>query len=253
MRCLIIDDESASRSRLKRLLGKYPSVEVIGEAENGMIGLEKVTSLTPDLIFLDIEMPVVSGIQMLKSVPSGFALPLVIFVTGYDAYALAAFEADALAYLLKPVEEERLAAVLERAQRLTAEPAGRAAAQSHLTTIVSKRRIRIDQIVGKKRDRLILLHPAEIIYFSAEDGLVKAHTARDTYMVDLTLNDLEESLLHLRFFRAHRSALVNLNQIREIQPSFRSSYILLMGNSANTEVQVSERQAKSLRERIPGL
>jgi DNA-binding LytR/AlgR family response regulator len=253
MRCLIIDDESASRSRLKRLLGKHPGVEVIGEAKNGMTGLQEIVSLSPDLIFLDIEMPVVNGIQMLRSVPSGTTLPLVIFVTGYDAYAMAAFDADALAYLLKPIEEERLAAALDRAQRLTTQPAEKAVELNRLATAVTKHKIRIDQIVGKKRERFILLRPAEIIYFSAEDGLVKAHTAKETYLVDLTLNELEESLLHLRFFRAHRSVLVNLNQVREIQPSFRSSYILLMENSDDTQVQVSERQAKSLRGRIPGL
>jgi DNA-binding LytR/AlgR family response regulator len=154
---------------------------------------------------------------------------------------------------LKPIEEERLVSVLERAGRLTREPAERVVEQEHLTEIVTKRRIRIDQIIGKKKDRFILIRPAEIIYFSAEDGLVKANTVKDTYLVDFTLNDLEESLVHLRFFRAHRSALVNLNQIREIQPSFRSSYVLLMENPSSTEVQVSERQAKSLRERIPGL
>ena len=253
MRSLIIDDEAASRSRLKRLLGKYPTVEVIGEAENGMVGLQKIMALTPDLIFLDIEMPVVNGIQVLKSIPTGTPLPLVIFVTGYDAYALAAFEADALAYLLKPIEEERLASALERARRFTLEPSERAAEQERLAGMVTRRRVRIDQVVGKKKDRFVLLRPSEIIYFSADDGLVKAHTVNDTFLVDLTLNELEESLEHLRFFRAHRSALVNLNQIREIQPSFRSSYVLLMRNSPHTEVQVSERQARSLRERISGL
>jgi DNA-binding LytR/AlgR family response regulator len=253
MRCLIIDDESASRSRLKRLLATQTDVEVVGEAEDGMAGLEMIVSLVPDLIFLDIEMPIVNGIQMLKSIPTGTALPIVIFITGYDAHALAAFEADALAYLLKPVEEERLASTLERARRLTREPRKLLEEQRRFTEVVNQRRGRINQIVGKKRDRFFLLRPADVIYFSAEDGLVKAYTVKEQFAVDLTLNDLEESLSHLRFFRAHRSALVNLNQIVEIQPSFRSSYVLLLANFANTEVQVSERQAKRLRDRIPGL
>lgn len=253
MRCLIVDDASASRSRLKRLLAPRADIEIVGEAEDGMAGLEMIVSLVPDLIFLDIEMPIINGIQMLKSIPEGTALPIVIFITGYDAHALAAFEADALAYLLKPVEEERLVSTLERARRLTREPTQFLAEQRRFTEVVNRRRGRIDQVVGKRRDRFVLLRPADIIYFSAEDGLVKAYTAKAQFAVDLTLNDLEESLSHLRFFRAHRSALVNLNQIAEIQASFRSSYILLLANPAHTEVQVSERQAKSLRERIPGL
>jgi two-component system, LytTR family, response regulator len=230
MRFLIIDDESASRSRLKRLLAPQADVEIVGEAEDGMAGLELIVSLVPDLIFLDIEMPIVNGIQMLKSIPEGTALPIVIFITGYDTHALAAFEADALAYLLKPVEEERMVSTLERARRLTKDPTQFLAEQRRFTEVVNRRRGRIDQLVGKRRDRFVLLRPADIIYcpadiiyFSAEDGLVQAYTAKEQFAVDLTLNDLEESLSHLRFFRAHRSALVNLNQIAEIQPSFRSS------------------------------
>jgi DNA-binding LytR/AlgR family response regulator len=164
-----------------------------------------------------------------------------------------AFEADALAYLLKPVEEERLSTVLNRARQLTREPTQYAAEQQRFAQMVQQRRTRIDQVVEKKKSRFVLLRPTEIIFFSAEDGLVKAHTANDQFSVDMTLNELEESLSHQRFFRAHRPALINLDQISEIQPSFRSSYVLLMRNIANTEVQVSERQAKSLRERIPGL
>jgi DNA-binding LytR/AlgR family response regulator len=177
----------------------------------------------------------------------------VIFITGYDEHALAAFEANALAYLLKPVEEDRLATVVNRAKRLAGEPSKRAVEQQRFAQIVQQRRTRIDQVVGKKKSRFVLLRPSEIIFFSAEDGLVKANTAKDQFSVDMTLNELEESLSHQRFFRAHRSALINLDQINEIQPSFRSSYVLLMRNTANSEVQVSERQAKTLRERIPGL
>jgi DNA-binding LytR/AlgR family response regulator len=253
MRCLIIDDESASRSRMKRLLANETDIEVIGEAEDGMAGLEMIVSLAPALVFLDIEMPILNGIQMLKAIPEGKPLPLVVFITGYDEHALAAFEADALAYLLKPVEEERLSTVLNRARQLTRDPAQYADEQQRFAQMVQQRRTRIDQVVGKKRNRFVLLRPSEIIFFSAEDGLVKAHTANDQFSVDMTLNELEESLSHQRFFRAHRSALINLDQINEIQPSFRSSYMLLMRNTASSEVQVSERQAKSLRERIPGL
>lgn len=253
MRCLIIDDEAASRSRLKRLLVKHADIEIVGEAVDGMSGLELLTSTQADVALLDIEMPVLNGLQMLKSLPADVTVPIVIFITGFDEHALAAYEADALAYLLKPVEEDRLASVLERARRLISEPSLHAAEQRRFSDIISKRPVKIDQVVGKKRDRFYLLRPSDIFHFSAEDGLVKAHSSKGDYLVDLTLNDLEDSLEHMRFFRAHRAALVNLNHVKEIQPSFRSSFVLLLADSSNTEVQVSERRAKNLRERIPGL
>jgi DNA-binding LytR/AlgR family response regulator len=218
-----------------------------------MAGLEQTITMKPDLIFLDIELPYINGIQMLKSIPSATKIPLVVFVTGYHAHALAAFEADALAYLLKPVEEARLASTLERARRLVGDAVESGAEQRHLSEVVAQRKVRIDQVVGKSHERFVLLRPAEILYFSADGGLVRAHTAKDTYMVDLTLNELEDSLAHLRFFRAHRSALINMIHIHEIQPSFRSRYILILNDAAKTEIHVSERQSTNLRARVPGL
>jgi DNA-binding LytR/AlgR family response regulator len=253
MRCLVVDDETSSRSRLKRLLKCHNDVAIVGEAEDGAAGLEAILQQSPDLVFLDIEMPQLTGIQMLRVLPENSPIPLVIFITGYDEHALAAFEANALAYLLKPVEEERLSAALDRARLLLANARDRQADAEHLRDIVAQRRAPMDRIVGKKRDRFYLLRPDEIVFFSAEDGLVKAHSLKESYTVDLPLNDLESDLSSRQFFRANRAALVNLNRIREIQPYFRSSYIILMTDAESTQLQVSERQAKQLRSRVPGL
>ena len=253
MRCLIIDDEASSRSRLRRLLVGYDDVQIVAEAENGMDGLQAIVEHLPDLVFLDIEMPALNGMQMLKAIPPDVPVPLVIFITGYDDHALEAFQADALAYLLKPIEEERLTAHIGRARKLLSDLVERQHEAQRLTDAMDRRPSRIDQIVGKKRDRFFLLRPEDVFFFTAEDGVVKAMSAKDSYLVDLTLNDLEKGLLSKRFFRAHRAALLNLNRIKEIQPYFRSSYMILMADAANTEFQVSERQAKNLRERIPGL
>ena len=115
MKCLIVDDEEPARARMRRLLAAHPDIAVAGEARDGLEALEKIDELRPDLLFLDIELPGLSGFEVLRSLPPEVAPPLVIFVTGYDQHALAAFEANALAYLLKPVETERLAqAVLQR-------------------------------------------------------------------------------------------------------------------------------------------
>jgi two-component system LytT family response regulator len=253
MRALIIDDEASSRSRLKRLLVKHPDVSIDAEAENGMEGLRAILETAPDLVFLDIEMPKLNGLQMLRSLPANADIPLVIFITGYDEHALAAFEADALAYLLKPVEEGRLATSLERARRLLASVPERQAEADRMKKVIHNQEASLDQIVGKKKERFYLLRPEDIFYFTAEDSLVKAHSSKETYTVDRTLNELEGALSSRQFFRAHRSALINLNRIKEIQPYFRSSYIILMTDPANTEFQVSERQAKQLRARVPGL
>jgi DNA-binding LytR/AlgR family response regulator len=252
MRRLIIDDEAASRSQLRRMLSKHTDIEIVGEAEDGMAGLELIASTPADLMLLDIEMPIINGIQILKSISADVSVPIAVFVIGYDEHALAAYEADALAYLLKPVEEDRLLSTLDRARRLISEPLEHVAEQRRFAEIITKRSVRIEQVVEKKV-RFYLLRPSEILHFSAADGLVKAHTSKEVYLINLTFNELEESLEPLRFFRAPRAALVNLNQIKEIQPSFRSSYVLLLADSANTEVQVSERRAKILRECIPGL
>jgi two-component system LytT family response regulator len=253
LNCVIVDDEFSARSRLKRLLATSPDIEVIGEAEDGMEGLERVCELKPDLIFLDIEMPRLNGFQMLRALPGGDFFPLIVFVTGYDEHAMEAFEADALAYLLKPVEPQRLSAVLSRARQLVQNPAQITDEQQRIVELAQRAPVRIDQLVGRRQGRFVLLRPMEILFFSADLGVVKAHTAREVFHIEMTMNELEESLAVHRFFRAHRSTLVNLAHVREIEPHFRSSYILTMTDSASSHIQVSERQAKLLRDKIPGL
>jgi len=253
MRCLIIDDEFSARSRLKRLLFAHPDINVVGEAEDGVQGLDQITSLKPDFIFLDIEMPQLNGFQMLKAVPPGDPLPLIIFVTGYDEHALAAFEIDALAYLLKPIDEHRLATTLGRARQLINDPINSTAERKRVVDMVRRTPSRLDQIVGRRQGRFVLLRPGEILFFTVESGIVKAHTATGIIHVEMTLNELEQCLSAQRFFRAHRGTLVNLAHVAEIEPYFRSSYVLIMKDATRSQIQVSERQAKLLREKVPGL
>jgi two-component system, LytTR family, response regulator len=245
MRSLIVDDEAAARSRLARLLAAHPEIEVAGEASDGLQALEKIEQLRPDLVFLDVQMPGLNGFQVLRQIPEGVPYPLVVFVTGYDRHALQAFEANALAYLLKPVETDRLATVVERAAKLCAPE------QQHVHSQISPA-TPLTQVVGRKRDRFILLNPADILYFTTEDGLIKAKTATDSYLVNYQLAELECGLPE-SFFRARRSVLVNLGKIKEIRPYFKSSFLLILNDSAETEIPVAGRQAKLLRQRIPGL
>jgi DNA-binding LytR/AlgR family response regulator len=252
MKCLIVDDEEPARARMRRLLAVHPGMVVAGEARDGLEALRKIEELRPDLLFLDIELPGLSGFEVLHSLPPDVTPPLVIFVTGYDQHALAAFEANALAYLLKPVEPERLAQAVERAGKL-AGGSERAREGERLRKIAGESARLLRQVVCRKRDRLLLIAPEQILWFQVEDGIVKAHTADDTFWVNSQLAELEAGLPPELFFRARREVLVNLQGIKEIRPYFKSGFLLCMGDAAATEIVVSERQARLFRQRIPGL
>jgi two-component system, LytTR family, response regulator len=257
MRSLLIDDEAAARSRLARLLGEHPEVVVVGEAHDGLDAVTQIEALRPDLLFLDIEMPGLSGFEVLQAIPAAAPMPLVIFVTGYDQHALAAFEANALAYLLKPVEPERLAQAIERASRLHARPneqdVERDTERANLLRAAHASPSPLRHVVCRKRDRLTLVPPEQILWFEVKDGIVRARTAAESFWVNYQLVDLESALPEGLFFRARREALVNVTKIKEIKPYFRSGFLLVMADTANTEIVVSERQVRPLRERFPGL
>jgi DNA-binding LytR/AlgR family response regulator len=250
MKTIIIDDEESARERLRRMLRVHPVISIVGEARDGLEGVQKIEELQPDLVFLDIEMPGLTGFQVLRSLPRG-AMPLVIFATGYDQHALAAFDANALAYLLKPVEADRLASAVERAQKLSASARGQE--RDHILEVARGTPGMLRQIVCRRRDRMLLMQPEQILWFHVEEGIVKAHTATETYWVNYSLGELEASLPGELFFRARREVLVNLAKVKEIRPYFKSGFLLIMDDSTATEIPVSERQARPLRLRIPGL
>jgi DNA-binding LytR/AlgR family response regulator len=247
---LIVDDEAAARSRLTRMLSQHEEIRIAGEASDGLQALESIEKLRPDVVFLDIQMPGLDGFQVIRSIPAAAPHPLIIFVTGFDQHALEAFEANALAYLLKPVEKEQLDVVLERASKLCAFEELRREQEQAVAEMTRSRAPGLEQIVACKRDRFVLLNPEEILYFCADNGLVKAKTATESYLVNYQLAELETALAQT-FFRARRSTLVNLRRVKEIRPFFKSSFVLAMPDAA--EIAVSARQAKLLRLRIPGL
>jgi len=253
VRSLIIDDEAPARSRLARLLANHDDVEVIGEAKDGLEAVEKIEELRPELLFLDIEMPGLSGFDVLRSIEPGIPTPLVIFITGYDQHALEAFEANALAYLLKPVESERLETAIARAVRLSSGGSDRKAEEKKIARFTRDAPRTLRQIVCRKRDRLVLVPPSQIFWFEADGGIVKARTATDSFTVNYQLNELESALPQDLFFRARRETLVNMTRIKEIRPYFKSGFLLVMSDDDATEIAVSERQARPLRLRLPGL
>lgn len=253
MRGLIVDDEESARARLGRLLVKHSEVSLIGEAHDGLEALDKIGNLRPDLLFLDIQMPGLTGFEVLRSIPETVPLPLVIFVTGYDRYALDAFEANALAYLLKPVEPERLSSAIARAIRLGTAALEQEKESRTIVRIARTCSTVLRHIVCRRRDKIVLLAPEQILWFEAEGGIVKARTAEEWYWVNYQLIELETGLPATLFFRARREILLNLKGIKEIRPYFKSGFLIVMSDMGTTEIAVSERQVKTLRKRVPGL
>jgi len=198
-------------------------------------------------------MPGLDGFETLKALPTDLPLPLIIFVTGFHEHALAAFDANAIAYLLKPIEAERLSEMVERAWRLHQFGGDRTQVIDQIHRFTAGVPRNFQQIVARKLDRFILLDPADVFYFYIDHGIVRARISNDTVWVNYQISDLEQGLSELNFFRAHRATLVNLRRVKEIRPAARSAFMLIMDDTANTKIEVSERQARTLRTMIPGL
>ena len=252
MKVFLVDDESSARRRLARLLAAYRDVEIIGEAHDGLEALKLLDTLKPDVMFLDIQMPEIDGFGVIRALPASALMPLIIFATSFDEHALAAFEANAVAYLLKPVEPARLDAAIERVHRLLASETERAENEQRVQSVAGVVK-RLQRIVGRKGHSVVLLDPEDILWFFMESGIVKAKTASDTYWVNYQLAQLEGGLDTDTFFRARREVLVNLHHVRSIKPFDRSTFVLTMADAKGTDLLVSERQASELRIRLPGL
>ncbi|WP_322084554.1 LytTR family DNA-binding domain-containing protein [Burkholderia sp. BCC1972] len=253
LRTLLIDDEQASRLRLRRLLARRPDVEIIGEARDGLEATELIERLRPDLIFLDVQMPGLDGFDVLRAIAPTVPLPLVIFVTGYDEYALSAFQARALAYLLKPVEEEVLNAMVERAYGIHSYQEQLAEHDEKVRGMLNEVPAVVRHIVARKAERLLLLEPTDICFFWMDAGILRVKTQAEQYWVNYAIGDLERSLSESGFFRTHRSTLVNLHKVSEIHATARSAFQLVMKDDQQSRIDVSERQARALRSRIHGL
>lgn len=253
IRSFLADDEQAARLRLRRLLDDLPQIEIIGEATNGIEAVEAIERLQPQLLFLDIQMPGLSGFEVLKSLSKNIPRPLTIFITGFHEHALEAFRARAIAYLLKPIEEDHLREMVERVGHLLASISSREEEERNVSSLLRDDLPPMEQIVARKANRVFLLDPTEALFFYMDSGIVRVQVENDTYWVNYQLGELEEALVSRGFFRARRSTLVNLKRVKEIRSDPRSSFVLVMRDAKNTEVEVSERQGRMLRARIPGL
>jgi two-component system LytT family response regulator len=232
---ILIDDEKLAVKRLARMLDAYTdTITIVGEAYNGQEGQKRIDELKPDLIFLDIEMPLLNGFEMLAQL---HYMPVVVFVTAFEAYAIRAFEENSIDYLLKPVEKERLQVTIEKLKKLRSDNKTIDYNQQLFQVIEQlKPRKELISIPVKIGERILLIRLEEIVYFEAEDKYVYLHTHEDKkYLIDYSLSALEEKLPPF-FIRASRSIIVNQRCIKEIQKYFSGRYVLLLTNKTQTKI-----------------
>jgi two-component system LytT family response regulator len=242
---LIIDDEQLARQRLKRLLKPFEEFEIIGEAVNGADGLEKIELLKPELIFLDIEMPMLNGFEMLSRLQHQ---PKVIFTTAYDQYAIKAFEEETIDYLLKPIETERLEKTVKKLHQSFQQPAVALPIEALMKQLMVKKDVKT--LTVKIGDKILLIKLDDIVYIEAEEKYVFLHTIDGKkHLTDFTITSLEEKLPE-RFVRIHRSTLINTDCIKEIRKGFNGALVFIMTNTAGSKLTSSRSNGEALRERF---
>jgi DNA-binding LytR/AlgR family response regulator len=242
MRVLIVDDETPARERLKRLLATIDGVEVVGEAEDGLQAVEMLEREQPDLVLLDIQMPGLDGFGVIEAVEE---LPQIVFVTAYDEYAIRAFEVNALDYLLKPFSRERLEQAIRRARAAQAGEESLTSRIAPLLESLAKAGRFLSRLAVRDRNRIRVLNVDQVDWIGVEGEETLVHVAGTAYAIRRTLAELETRLDPARFFRAHRSAIVNLDRVQEIIPWFKGGHKLRLTTGA--EVDLSRARARALR------
>ena len=248
-RVLIADDEPLARERLRTLLGAEDWVDVVAECQNGTEAVESITRLQPDLVFLDVQMPGATGFQVIDSVGPE-RMPLVVFVTAFDTYALRAFDVHALDYLLKPFDRERFGQALARA-RQQLERRTNGDLERRLLELMQDLKgssHRLERFVVKAGGRVFFVRADEIDWIEAAGNYVKLHVGSDAHLFRETMNTLEAQLDPEVFFRIHRSHIVNIERVKEMQPWFNGEYVVFLKNG--TRLTLSRGYREKLQERI---
>ena len=229
IRALIIDDEPLARERVRTLLREEPDVEVIAECANGNEAVTAIKKHSPDLIFLDVQMPGLGGFDVLRALGKE-PMPLVIFVTAYGQHALKAFEVHALDYLLKPFKQARFKQTVQRARETLASRQGGVLPKGLLELLGQAKPVveRLTRIPVKTGERVIFVKTEHIHYIEAAGNYLVLHTAKENHVVRETLTSIEEKLDPKQFLRINRSMLVNLEQIKELQPLFKGDHAVVL-------------------------
>lgn len=244
LRTLLVDDEPLALERLRDLLAEADDVEIVGTAANGLEALEALRELQPDLVFLDIQMPELDGFEVIQAIGAE-AMPMAVFATAYDRFAIRAFENRALDYLLKPFSAERLRGTLQRARELRAARTDQERLQGLLKDLEPRRR---ERFVVRKGDRFVVLPAREVEAIEAESNYMWLYRGGEAYSLRATLAALEEGLDPARFLRTHRSWMLNLQHVRELLPGPKGG--LLAVTAGGLKVSVSQAHRKELEARL---
>lgn len=249
---VLADDEQLALDELQFLLKDFPEIEVVGTATNGLAAVERAADLEPDLMFLDVQMPGLDGMNVIRRIKDmGGHVPYFILATAYDQYAVEAFQLEALDYVLKPVERDRLAQAIARAQKVIAERARVADAVPialPLSSDAPKPLLQRTKVLVKSQGRNFIVDAQDLIYATIDDGLISVVASGVEGISNYrTIEELQSNLDPEVFWRVHRSYLVNINRIKEVIPWFKSSFQLRMDDRKQTEIPVSRVQTKRLR------
>src|SRR5688572_16514261 len=258
MDVLLVDDEPLARRRLRQFLREYDDCEVVGECGDGADALEQIRVLAPDLVFMDVQMPEVSGLDLLAALDPA-ERPLVVFVTAHDEYAVRAFDVHAVDYLLKPFDRERFRAAYERASAIVETRAAVEEREKLNALLADNGRVRgdggahtpdllKDRILVKTGTRVLFLNLCNIDWVEAAGNYVKLHVGAEEYIVRESITRLEGMLANRQFARVHRSTIVNLDRVKELRPWFSGEMIIVMLNG--TELKLSRTYRKDLERRV---
>jgi two-component system LytT family response regulator/two-component system response regulator LytT len=249
LRAVVVDDEQLAREDLCFLLGQVGGIEVVGQAGNGLEALESLEAMRPDVVFLDVQIPGMTGFEVARRLLERKSPCHIVFVTAYDQYAIEAFEVNAVDYLLKPIEQVRLEQALQRVTRRMSSDRPLDEQLARLLQIVSERQTRRDQMAVKVADRYLLVQAEDIVFASLSGDSISVVTNSVSGTSNYkTLDELQARLDADVFWRVHRSHLVNITKIKEIVPWFSRNYVLRMTDSKATEIPVSRSQTRRLRE-----
>ncbi|QOY90119.1 LytR/AlgR family response regulator transcription factor [Paludibaculum fermentans] len=233
---LLVDDEPLAREGLRMLLAEDPEISEVLEAKNGREAVEIIRRAKPDLVFLDVQMPEVDGFGVIHEIGVE-SMPAVVFVTAHDVYAIQAFDINAVDYLLKPVTRERFVKSLARAkEHLRARPAGEASRQilSLLETIAAPTRT-VKRLAVRTAGKTVFVEVEDIDWFEAAENYVQLHAGRAEHLLHVTMNTLEKSLDPELFLRIHRSIIVNVRRIKELQPVTHGEYVITLSNGVRLQ------------------
>jgi two-component system LytT family response regulator len=251
IRVLLVDDEPLAREMLREMLEGDPDVTIVGESCNGREALEAIRAHSPDLLFLDVQMPEVGGFEVLASLEKG-QIPYVIFVTAYDQYAVRAFEVQALDYLLKPFDQERFDVSWQRAKaQIIRNRNGGVTMDRRILELLEELKAGnkfLERLVIKAGGRIYFLDTSEIDWIEAEGNYVSVHSAKKSHMLRETISSLESQLDPKKFVRIHRSAIVRLDFVQELQPWFHGEYRVILQDG--TQLTLSRNYRDRLQEAL---